>query len=163
MVHTALLRILRKAVHLSALDWRDLLVAIRELAIARLVLAQLSSHDIIANNLDIDRVTEANSGANAMPFIGRVSKAISTMAAYVPWRSDCLVQALAARRWLSRVGISSKISIGVRRDDVFLAHAWLCAGDVIVTGGDITPFVSMPLDSGPAHLTSLKKTMRWPR
>jgi hypothetical protein len=67
------------------------------------------------------------------------------MAARVPWRSDCLVQATAAQRWLDRHQIPTQLHIGVRKDHAagFEAHAWLCHGALIVTGGDISGFVPL--------------------
>lgn len=74
--------------------------------------------------------------------IAEVSRAFEIAAPRVPWRSDCLVQCLAGRRWLARHGIATRIAIGIRRDEAgaMLAHAWLCAGDIVVTGGDVADF-----------------------
>lgn len=82
--------------------------------------------------------------------IARVRYAFGVIAPRVPWRSDCLVQCLAGRRWLARHGIATRIAIGVKRDEnaALLAHAWLCvqdnadtvAKDIIVTGGDVSDF-----------------------
>ena len=66
---------------------------------------------------------------------------ISLMGLRVPWRSDCLVQALAARRWLARAAVASEIHLGVRKDEQgFQAHAWLKIGEQIITGGDISSY-----------------------
>lgn len=50
----------------------------------------------------------------------------------IPWKSRCLVRALAARAMLSRRGISSKLSLGVLLDDrkKISAHAWLTTGNL---------------------------------
>jgi len=67
------------------------------------------------------------------------------MAIRVPWRSDCLIQALAARRWLARAAAPSDVCIGVRKDEQgFQAHAWLKVGERIVTGGDISSYAELP-------------------
>ena len=60
------------------------------------------------------------------------------MGARVPWRSTCLVQALAARRWLARRGVASELVLGARKPGgaELDAHAWLKAGERIVVGGD---------------------------
>ena len=57
--------------------------------------------------------------------VERVAYAIPRVAARVPWRADCLVQAMAARSWLSAHGIASTIHYGVPRHkaDRFEAHA----------------------------------------
>lgn len=66
--------------------------------------------------------------------IGRV---VESAAAQVPWRADCYPQALAARTLLAVRHIPHVVSFGVRRDgEELVAHAWVHAGDVAVTGGD---------------------------
>lgn len=65
--------------------------------------------------------------------IGRV---VELAAAYAPWRSDCYPQALTARTFLALRRIPHEVVFGVRRDgDALIAHAWVRAGDVEVTGG----------------------------
>jgi hypothetical protein len=68
-----------------------------------------------------------------------VRVAIARTSHRLPWRADCLVQALAARHWLRRLGVETSLCIGVpvRANDRFEAHAWLMHGDEMVTGGDI--------------------------
>jgi hypothetical protein len=62
----------------------------------------------------------------------------------VPWRSDCLVQALAARLWLERSGTEGVLRLGARRvDGGILAHAWLEVGGVPVSGGAPSPALAM--------------------
>ena len=74
--------------------------------------------------------------------VDRVTYAIPVMAMRVPWRADCLVQALAAHRWLAREEIPSAVALGAARDEDggFLAHAWLRVGERIVTGGDVSRY-----------------------
>lgn len=65
--------------------------------------------------------------------IGRI---VEAAAAHAPWRSDCYPQALTARTFLALRRIPHVVSFGVRRDgDALVAHAWVHAGDVAVTGG----------------------------
>lgn len=81
--------------------------------------------------------------------VARVAYAIPAVALRVPWRSDCMVQAMAAQRWLARYGIASAMTIGVRKDapQGFDAHAWLSVGDVLITGGDISSYVAIEVRS----------------
>lgn len=60
-----------------------------------------------------------------------------------------MVQAMAAQSWLTRYGIASTMTIGVRKDapEGFGAHAWLSAEDVLVTGGDISGYVEIDVRS----------------
>ena len=73
--------------------------------------------------------------------VERIAWVVPRVAARLPWRSDCLVQATAAQRWLGSAGIPTRLFIGVRKESAALeAHAWLCHGDRVVTGGDISGF-----------------------
>lgn len=67
---------------------------------------------------------------------------IPRIARRVPWRADCLVQALAGQHWLRSHGIASEIVVGTARhtDGGFEAHAWLRIGERIILGGDIARF-----------------------
>jgi hypothetical protein len=68
------------------------------------------------------------------PASRRVAAAIAAASRRVPWRSDCLEQAIAAKAMLRRRGIASTLYLGMARDPV-AAHAWLRVGDLNVTGG----------------------------
>lgn len=74
--------------------------------------------------------------------IQRVTFVIPRVAQRLPWRADCLVQALAGQHWLRHAGINSHIMLGVPLApiDRFEAHAWLVAGDRVVTGGDVRDY-----------------------
>ena len=62
----------------------------------------------------------------------------------VPWRADCLVQALAARLWLERSGTQSVLRLGARRvGGGILAHAWLEVDGTPVSGGAPSPALAM--------------------
>ena len=83
--------------------------------------------------------------ARQRALVDRVAYAVPIMGLRVPWRSDCVVQALAARRWLARGGVAARICIGVRKDEQgFAAHAWLRVGERIVTGGDVSAYAELP-------------------
>ena len=119
----------------------DVTRAAVELAVARL---HHRGHQLEAL---IDRnpaPAEALSRADAS-LADRIAFVIPRVAARVPWRADCLVQALAAERWLASAGIASRLTLGVPRDKRpdFEAHAWLTAGNRIVTGGDISGYVPL--------------------
>jgi hypothetical protein len=82
--------------------------------------------------------------------IERVAWAMPRAASIVPWRSDCLRQAEAGRRWLGLHGIVSEIRLGACKDSAGTPemHAWLMVADRVVTGGDISPFT--PFDGSGA-------------
>jgi hypothetical protein len=73
--------------------------------------------------------------------------ALAAVAARVPWRADCLVQVLAADRWLSAFDISTQAHLGVRDHNGQLsAHSWLTAEGIVVTGPcDVGDFHELPL------------------
>jgi hypothetical protein len=68
-----------------------------------------------------------------------VTWSINTIIKYTPWKSKCLVQALTAQRMLTKRKISTTLYLGVKKDkdkgDRVIAHAWLRAGHIFVTGG----------------------------
>lgn len=121
--------------------WPCLIRAVWELALARRALGRQSARALLARAQDpLVRVRAPDA---ALP--ARVAWAIPRVAARLPWRTDCLVQAMAARRWLARAGIATELWIGSRTDQIpgFEAHAWLCLDGAAITGGDITGFVPL--------------------
>lgn len=132
--------------------WRDVVVAAWELALANRAFRRTPPGKLA--------LLPRDSGADPRPaltvqeqaLVERVAYAVPIMGLRVPWRSDCVVQALAARRWLARGGIGSNVHVGVRTDDQgFQAHAWLKVGERVVTGGDISTYAELPpsrLDRG---------------
>ena len=66
----------------------------------------------------------------------RISWAVQSVAAHVPLGFVCLPQAMAAKWMLRRRHLASTLYLGVARPDEvkFTAHAWLRAGDKILTG-----------------------------
>jgi hypothetical protein len=71
--------------------------------------------------------------------IARVQWAVRAARRFVPWNSTCLMDAVAGKLMLSRRRIGSTLYLGVRSEpskaEMSLdAHAWLRAGNVILTG-----------------------------
>lgn len=129
---------------LAALDGRtiaDLARAGFELAVGRLLLGSAQAQALIAAS---PSPTTKLDGAET-ELVERVAFAIPRVAARVPWRADCMVQALAAEHWLRVHGIATTLTLGVPRDKLteFEAHAWLTAGDRVVTGGDVRGYVPL--------------------
>ncbi len=135
-----------KAIALGPAGWADLSRAVLELALANRRMASRSIRELLGPGRD----REPSAAAQALSerqrrLVARVAYAVPVMGLRVPWRSDCLVQALAARRWLAGAGIASDICIGVPlpREPDFTAHAWLTAGGTVVTGGDISRYAPL--------------------
>lgn len=133
--------VLRRLAELDSTTIGDLVYAGFELGLARL---RLKSHYAQAL-LAAGRAESTTLNHHQVALVGRVAFAIPRVAARLPWRADCLVQAIAAERWLGRHGIATTLTLGVPRDRpaVFEAHAWLSAGSRIVTGGDISGYVPL--------------------
>jgi hypothetical protein len=69
-----------------------------------------------------------------------VTRRLERVAEHMPWRTTCLVRAIAGALLLWRRGTPTTIRLGVNRADGGLsAHAWLLAGDAIVLGADNAP------------------------
>ena len=119
----------------------DALRAAAELAAARIRLGKTDIRDLVA---------DASAGDSALSerqlrIVERVRYVMPRVAARVPWRSDCLVQAKAAQTWLRRAGIPSEIQLGIRQSPPagMEAHAWLQAGPTLVTGGDVSSYAPL--------------------
>ncbi|TNC71485.1 lasso peptide biosynthesis B2 protein [Rubellimicrobium roseum] len=125
-------------------QWVDLLRALTELAKARWSIRYHSTQDLIRLARHRNPASSIADDA-AASFVRRVACAIPRVAARVPWRADCLVQAVAAQSWLASKGIASDLHIGVRqnRGAGFEAHAWLHYREHPITGGNVAGFKTL--------------------
>ena len=139
---TNLLANMHKAARLSPGQWLDLLRAAIELAYANRRMGSLRVSEL-ALSLGGPNAQSVPLSLAQSAFVSRVAFAVPRMGSRVPWRADCLVQAMAAQRWLKSAGLRSEIFIGARNDgeDGMAAHAWLKVGAEMVTGGDISPYL----------------------
>jgi hypothetical protein len=65
-----------------------------------------------------------------------VRRMIHRVGRRLPWKTTCLIDALAARALLRRRGVPSILHFGMtRKDGALTAHAWLETGDGVVCGG----------------------------
>lgn len=137
------MRKLRRVMQLSFAEWHYLATASMELLVARIVHLAFSSQAILQ---DLQKGSPSQScqahSQEAVIDVKRLSWAIAVASSHVPWRSDCLIQAIAARRWLRRYGLSGDFYLGVAKDPKqgLKAHAWLCLDDLTITGGNYAPF-----------------------
>ena len=128
----------RKVSDLTVEDWSYIVVALKELGIARAKFALVPAQQIVDGLRT--RCAEDNVTEQAQPELQinkrKVAWAIAAVAARVPWRSDCLLQAMAAQRWLARHHLRATFYLGVSKthDEAFKAHVWLCLGDMIIAG-----------------------------
>lgn len=146
----SLARDLRRAGRLAPAALADLARAAAELAIARVRFGLSPHRDLLP---DAGDWPEPGTGApldrRSDRLAERVAFAIPRVANRLPWRADCLVQALAAQRWLARRGVKTRLFVGVRKPSPagIEPHAWLVAGDRVVTGGSIDDY--SPLTAAP--------------
>jgi hypothetical protein len=65
-----------------------------------------------------------------------VASVIAQASRRAPWKTRCLVRAIAAQLMLKRRRINSTLSLGVARsgNKPLKAHAWVKCGDVFLTG-----------------------------
>ena len=123
--------------------------ALVALARARLVLDSTTPEDVLRRNAEAaaraasrrPAVTDSEAAAGC----ARIAFAVPRAAARLPWRADCLVQALAGQAMLLRRGIASTIAVGTAKhpDGRFEAHAWLVRGKDVILGGDISRFAPL--------------------
>lgn len=118
-----------------------------ELLRARLIFTRFEARSIRTRN----RVSRARASTATLPpeVLARISYVLPRLSDRLPWRSDCLVQAIAGQNWLTSLGVASEIQIGVENpeDGEFGAHAWLMHEEMIVTGGEIDRYDVLLADS----------------
>ncbi len=143
---------LRKFARLGRSERRLLIEAAWNLARARAALAVVPFRRIApglgirqgalaeeAHGAGIDAPPLAAGPPEAERLPDRVAWAIAHAAPAVPWQTQCLVRAMAAKAMLRRRGAPATLYLGTARDDegIFKAHAWLRSGECTVTGGRI--------------------------
>ncbi|MGB3797805.1 MAG: lasso peptide biosynthesis B2 protein [Alteraurantiacibacter sp.] len=118
--------------------------AVLPLANARISLARFRTRDLAQRNQDAKGrgLPLDHSALQDMQSAQDIAWIVPRVARRMPFRSDCLVQAMAAQVLLLDRGIFSEIVIGVEGgpDKPFASHAWLVCADLVVVGGDIAQF-----------------------
>jgi len=132
---------MRKAFLFFRRGWRDrrlFLEALLSLAWAKLLVHTVPFRWIAARLGRPQVETPATITAAERALAVDISWAVQAAARHVPLGFVCLPQAIAAQRMLRRRGLASTLYLGVATDrektDAITAHAWLRAGDKIVTG-----------------------------
>ncbi|WP_086738237.1 lasso peptide biosynthesis B2 protein [Erythrobacter colymbi] len=113
---------------------------------ARFMLQRTTPRDVLRlNHAASDRAASGGSRADPVAVAAGCEDVvfiIPRLAPRVPWRSDCLVQAMAGQRMLARRGIAGDIAVGTTKNAAgeFEAHAWLNASGQTILGGDVSRF-----------------------
>jgi hypothetical protein len=114
-----------------------------ELVRARIIFANLQAADIVQRNQAAMSKCEPRSEIRSdATLLARIAYVIPRISHRLPWRSDCVIQAIAAQNWLASKNIDSEIRIGVElpEDGPFGAHAWLVHDEQVITGGEISRY-----------------------
>lgn len=71
--------------------------------------------------------------------IQQITRAIRAGSKVTPWKSTCMVRAVAGLKMLEKRGIESTLYMGVAKDKQgqMIAHAWLRSGPYYVSGDDV--------------------------
>lgn len=117
----------------------DMLEAFLSLTLARLIISGpggkkvLSQFPVASNNSHHSVSEEVEAEAK------KVARLLKASARRLPWKSNCLVQSLAATRMLKRRKVPALLYIGVRTENQanLKAHAWVRVGNIDVCGGGI--------------------------
>jgi hypothetical protein len=119
-----------------------------ELVRARIAFARLEAKEIPIRNRRVRDAAQSEPALSQASLL-RISYVLPRLSDRLPWRSDCLVQAIAGQNWLSSYGAAGEIRIGVENPEggEFGAHAWLVHGETVVTGGDIKKYDLILSDS----------------
>ena len=134
---------IRRAAQLTISDWRYLAKASVELFAARFRLSTIPPERILRELQDKSSVVpDQKIICSAEMDVERISWAIAVAGRYVPWRTDCLIQVMAADRWLRKHDLCADFYLGVAKElqKGLTAHAWLRHGDLTVTGGSYDRF-----------------------
>lgn len=134
--------------HLDGDRRKALFKAVFKLACARLRLARKPIQPIL---LSLSEPPQHAANDDVLQEVETAAWAIAAAAARVPWRSDCLLQAMAAADWLCELSAQWEFCLGVRRTETgqLEAHAWLKSHDRVVTGNlpDLETFALLPVES----------------
>jgi hypothetical protein len=103
------------------------------LGMARLAIAVLPFSSIVGR-LGGRAESRKDAAADTAATSQRVRLAVRRAAAHLPWESVCLPQAIVAKAMLRRRDVPCTLYLGVARRPELGAHAWVRAGDIVVTG-----------------------------
>lgn len=119
---------------MEAADRRLLVEAVVLLGVARLAIL-LMPFSRVARRLGRHMgETPVTQPLEATELSRRVQRAVHLAAGNLPWESVCLPRAIVAKLMLRRRGVPSTLYLGVQREAKMTAHAWVRAGEVVVTG-----------------------------
>ena len=142
-------RVLRKLLHLSPREWRNLLLAQWELVASQRLVRTLPTGALTSGEPRLVGERRAAPGDPARLAEAReLAVAVTRASHHGLTRPQCLVRAMALSRLMERDGISGGvIRVGVRRSEgAMQAHAWVeYAGEVLGDHEDhVGTFAELP-------------------
>ena len=80
--------------------------------------------------------TDYTLSKSSQEIVYQIQYMIDLVCSNTPWKSECLVRAITAQKFITRRNLSSTLYLGVRKNhkEKLNAHAWLRCGSIIVTG-----------------------------
>jgi len=125
-----------KFFHLSRRDKAILLEATLSLALARIVMLIAPFRWIARRMGEQTSPMKTTDPGERSEQILHLAKILQAVARNVPWKTNCLVQSIAAATMLRRRKMEGAVYFGARTDESgkFEAHAWVCCGEILVTG-----------------------------
>lgn len=86
-----------------------------------------------------DRTSHSTSETTVPPEVLALEKSLRQGVRLLPFTPSCLAQAFAGQRMLISKDIPSTVTIGLRQEGThnWPAHAWLHAGNRVITGGGV--------------------------
>jgi hypothetical protein len=121
-------------------DWRLAMEAVWWLSIVRMILCFLPLKHIVRwmGLVQVEDTGPLNVTLGQGAKAERIGWAVRAAAVHTPWRSTCLVQALAGAHMLGRRSLPATLYLGAAHDvtngSKLEAHAWLCSSEAILTG-----------------------------
>lgn len=144
--------LLRRMRTLMTIGWaRQRLVpeAVVALLVARITLLavpfpKLAARWGVLRPVGDPRLALPMASADAVEVARAIGWAVTATASVMPFKAMCIQQAVAARGMLARRGVASLLHYGAGRDEdsALVAHAWLDAAGVKVTGYPIAPGIA---------------------
>ena len=67
-----------------------------------------------------------------------IKRLIDLVSRYCPWKANCYPQAITARTLLNVYSVPYMLYFGLSKNSSgeMIAHAWVCSGDIRVSGGE---------------------------
>jgi len=125
----------KKLLQLSALE-KQLLFNVTIISIWIKIIVLFFPMRWYAKILGIEHaVSSEDTIINVNHIVFKISRAMIRCRKLLPWKPNCLVEAITAKIILNLRGINSTLYLGVNKENGDMkAHAWLRCGTIYVTG-----------------------------